>query len=104
MAIDLISVPNILDFNAELKLQGFRLYPIDTKKNVVRFYNRIEFYKIFVITGHNKIQYADKSFYVNGTTLFFGSPRIPNSWENITEQTGDTCLIKKQNLSNGIRK
>jgi len=98
MAIDLISVPNILDFNAELKLKGFKVYTIDTKKNVVRSYNRKDFYKICVITGHNIIQYSDKGFNVKGTTLFFGNPRIPYSWENITEQTGYTCLFSENFL------
>lgn len=95
MAIDLINVPNILDFNAELKLQGFKVYPIDTKKNVVRSYNRKDFYKICIITGHNIIQYADKGFEVQGTTLFFGNPLIPYSWENMTQQTGYTCLFSE---------
>jgi hypothetical protein len=56
MAIDLLTVPNILDFNTDLKLK-FRVYPIDTK-NLVRSYNR-KFYKICIITGHNAIQHAD---------------------------------------------
>lgn len=98
MALDFISVPNVLDFNAELKLQGFKVYPIDTQKNVLRTYNRKDFYKICVITGHNNIQYADKGFDVKGTTLFFGNPRIPYSWENITEQTGYSCLFSESFL------
>jgi AraC-like DNA-binding protein len=98
MAIDLTSAPNILDFNAELKLQGFKVYPIDTKKNIVRSYNRKDFYKICVITGHNVIQYADRGFDVQGTTLFFGNPLIPYSWENITQQTGYTCLFSESFL------
>ncbi len=98
MALDFISVPNVLDFNAELKLQGFKVYPIDTQKNVLRIYNRKDFYKICVITGHNNIQYADKGFDVKGTTLFFGNPRIPYSWENITEQTGYSCLFSESFL------
>lgn len=98
MALDFISVPNVLDFNEELKLQGFKVYPIDTQKNVLRTYNRKDFYKICVITGHNNIQYADKGFDVKGTTLFFGNPRIPYSWENITEQTGYSCLFSESFL------
>jgi AraC family transcriptional activator of pobA len=98
MAIDLINVPNILDFNAELKLQGFKVYPIDTEKNVVRSYNRKDFYKICIITGHNIIQYAEKGFDVQGTTLFFGNPLIPYSWENMTQQTGYTCLFSENFL------
>ena len=93
-----MSVTNILDFNGELKLQGFKVYPIDTKKNIVRSYNRKDFYKICIITGHNIIHYADKGFDVNGTTLFFGNPLIPYSWENVTEQTGYTCLFSERFL------
>jgi AraC-like DNA-binding protein len=95
VAIDFLSVTNILDFNAELKLQGFKVYPIDTKKNVLRSYNRKDFYKICIITGHNIIQYADQGFNVNGTTLFFGNPLIPYSWENVDQQTGYTCLFSE---------
>ena len=95
MAIDLLTVPNILDFNVDLKLQGFKVYPIDTKQNVIRSYNRKDFYKICVITGHNIIQYAEKGFEVSGTTLFFGNPLIPYSWENMTQQTGYTCLFSE---------
>ena len=95
MAIDLLTVPNILDFNNDLKLKGFRAYPIDTKQNVVRSYNRKDFYKICIITGHNIIHYADKGFDVSGTTLFFGNPLIPYSWENMTQQTGYTCLFSE---------
>jgi len=103
MAIDLISIPNILDFNVDLKLQGFKVYPIDTKQCVVRSYSRKDFYKICVITGHNIIQYADKGFDVKGTTLFFGNPRIPYSWENIDDQTGYTCLFSEHFLKNQNR-
>jgi AraC family transcriptional activator of pobA len=99
MAVDLTSAPNILDFNTELKLQGFKVYPIDTKKNIVRSYNRKDFYKICVITGHNVIQYADRGFDAKGTTLFFGNPLIPYSWENMTQQTGYTCLFSESFLS-----
>lgn len=60
MAVDLLTVPHILDFNTDLKLQGFKVYPINTKQNLVRSYNRKDFYKICIITGHNIIQYADK--------------------------------------------
>jgi len=103
MAIDILSVPNILDFNAELKLQGFKVYPIDTLKNVVRSYNRKDFYKICVITGHNIIQYSDKGFEAKGTTLFFGNPMIPYSWENISQQTGYTCLFSENFLKSQER-
>jgi len=95
MAIDLLTVPNILDYNTELKLQGFKVYAIDTHKNIVRSYNRKDFYKICIVTAHCFVQYADKAFDVKGTTLFFGNPMIPYSWENITQATGYTLLFSE---------
>ncbi len=95
MAIDVLTVPNILDYNSELKLQGFKVYAIDTEKNIVRSYNRKDFYKICIVNGQSYVQYADKAFELNGTTLFFGNPLIPYSWENITQATGYTLLFSE---------
>ena len=95
MAIDQLTVPNILDYNSELKLQGFKLYAIDTSKNIVRSYNRKDFYKLCLVTGHCFVQYQDKAFEVKGTTLFFGNPLIPYSWENLAHATGYTLLFSE---------
>ncbi len=95
MAIDVLTVPNIFDYNTELKLRGFKIYAIDTHKNIVRSYNRKDFYKICIVTAHCFVQYADKGFEVDGTTLFFGNPLIPYSWENITQATGYTLLFSE---------
>jgi AraC family transcriptional activator of pobA len=95
MAVNVLNVPNILDYNSDLKLHGFKVYPLDTGKNIVRAYDRKNFYKICMITGHNIIQFADRGFDVKGTTLFFGNPLLPYSWENITNQTGYTCLFSE---------
>jgi AraC-like DNA-binding protein len=99
MAIDLLTVPNILDYNSDLKLQGFKLYVIDTQKNIVRSYNRKDFYKVCIVTGHCFVQYSDKAFEVKGTTLFFGNPLIPYSWENITQATGYSLLFSENFFS-----
>jgi AraC-like DNA-binding protein len=99
MAIDLLTVPNIFDYSNELKLQGFKVYPIDTHKNIVRSYNRKDFYKICLVTGHCFVQYADKAFEVKGTTLFFGNPLIPYSWENVSQATGYTLLFSENFFS-----
>jgi AraC family transcriptional activator of pobA len=61
----------------------------------LRSYDRKSFYKICMITGEKVIQYADRGYKVSGTTLFFGNPLIPYSWENTTEQTGYTCLFSE---------
>jgi AraC family transcriptional regulator, transcriptional activator of pobA len=88
-----------LDFNAELKLKGFKVYEIDSTQSVVRNYNRKDFYKICLNNGKNIINYADRSFETNGSALFFGNPHIPYSWETVsTTYTGYACLFTEEFL------
>src|SRR6516225_3391310 len=95
MAIDLLTVPNIFDYNAELKLQSFKIYAIDTDKNIVRSYNRKDFYKICLVNARCFIHDAHKVFEVSGTTLFCGNPLFPYGWENVTQATGYTLLFSE---------
>ena len=62
-------VTHVSDFNTELKLTGFKVYAIETQSNIVRTYNRKDFYKICLITGKSIIHYADKGIEIDGTTL-----------------------------------
>jgi AraC-like DNA-binding protein len=82
------SAAPVSDFNTELKLKGFKVYEVKVDSNIVRTYNRKDFYKICLNTVKNHIHYADRSFETNGSILFFGNPHIPYSWETIarTEQ------------------
>src|ERR1700754_2789892 len=85
-----------VDFNAELKLKGFKVYEIESSKKVVRNYNRKDFYKICMNTGTNFIHYADRSYETDGTILFFGNPHIPYAWEiNSTSYSGFACLFSE---------
>lgn len=95
MAVDVLTVPNIFDYSNELKFQGFKVYAIDTSKNIVRSYNRKDFYKVCLVNAHCFVQYADKGFEVEGTMLFFGNPLIPYSWENVSHATGYTLLFSE---------
>jgi len=95
---------NISDFNRELKLKGFRVYEIKSETNIVRDYNRKDFYKICLNTGKNIIHYADRSFETDGTVLFFGTPIIPYSWQTIsTSYHGYACLFSEDFLKTGER-
>lgn len=96
--------PNTSDFNAELKLKGFKVYEIDSTNSVVRSYNRKDFYKICLNTGKNIIHYADRSFETDGPVLFFGNPYIPYSWEIVSSTyTGYACLFTEDFLKFGDR-
>jgi AraC-like DNA-binding protein len=78
------NVRSVSEFNNELKLKGFNVYQIEADTNAIRMYSRKDFYKICLTTGNSIIHYADRSFVMDGTILFFGNPHIPYSWETIS--------------------
>ena len=87
------------EFNNELRLRGFKAFPIKCDSNATRVYSRKDFYKICLTTGRSRIHYADRSFDHEGTVLFFGNPHIPYSWETIsTTYVGYTCLFSEEFL------
>lgn len=80
------------------------VYEIETGSNDIRTYKRRGIYKICLVTGKSIIHYADKGFEVDGTTLFFGNPHIPYSWEIISkDQAGYTCLFTEAFLRGNDR-
>jgi AraC family transcriptional activator of pobA len=84
---------NILDFNAELKLKGFKVYEVDGNA-AGHSYSRKDFYKISMTSGKYVFHYADRSFETDETILFFGNPRIPYSCEVIKPTPdGYACLF-----------
>lgn len=57
-------------------------------------YSRRSFFKVTLITGHNKIHYADKCIEVNGSALVFTNPTIPYFWDTVSEkQIGYMCIF-----------
>lgn len=94
------SVRPLSEFNSELKLKGFNVFQIEDDSTATRVYSRKDFYKICLTTGKSIIHYADRSYEMDGTILFFGNPHIPYSWETIsTEYVGYTCLFSEDFLS-----
>lgn len=88
------STRTISAFNTELKLKGFNAFQIEDDSHGVRVYNRKDFYKICLTTGQSIINYADRSFDMKGTILFFANPHVPYSWETISRSyVGYTCLF-----------
>jgi AraC family transcriptional activator of pobA len=83
-------------FNNELKLKGFNVFQIEEDANGVHEYSRKDFYKICLTTGESLINYADRSFTMKGTILFFANPNVPYSWETISRSyIGYTCLFSE---------
>lgn len=89
----------VSEFNSELRLKGFNVWQLEGDNNATRIYSRKDFYKVCVTTGRSIIHYADRSFEAEGTTLFFGNPHVPYSWETLsTTYVGYTCLFSEDFL------
>ncbi len=88
-----------LDFNAELKLKGFKVYEVDSNASGHN-YSRKDFFKISLTSGKYIFHYADRSFETDETILFFGNPRVPYSCEIIRPSVdGYACLFSKDFLN-----
>ncbi|WP_379964378.1 helix-turn-helix domain-containing protein [Epilithonimonas sp. UC225_85] len=62
-------------------------------------YNRRTYYKISLINGRNKVEYADKTIEIEDCAVLFASPRIPYNYTHLcTEQSGHFCVFTKDFL------
>lgn len=93
------NIRSVSEFNNTLKLKGFNIFQIEDDTKVIRLYSRKDFYKICLTTGRSIIHYADRSFEMDGTILFFGNPHIPYSWETLSRTcVGYSCLFSEDFL------
>jgi AraC family transcriptional activator of pobA len=91
------TIRTVSDYNAELKLRGFNVFQIEADGAATKIYSRKDFYKICLTTGKSTIHYADRTFEVEGTVLFFGNPHISYSWEtHSATYVGYTCLFSEE--------
>ncbi|GGA81508.1 helix-turn-helix domain-containing protein [Puia dinghuensis] len=57
-------------------------------------YRRIDYYKISLMLGNNRLEYADKVLEINSPSLVFSNPLIPYKWERLSENpTGYFCIF-----------
>ena len=65
-------------------------------------YNRRAYYKISLIMGRNRAEYADKVIGIEQNALLFATPQIPYNWEPLDEkQSGFFCIFSEDFLSPG---
>lgn len=63
-------------------------------------YNRRSYYKISLIRGRNRVEYADRVLDIAEQALLFASPRVPYRYTPINpEQSGHFCVFTKDFLS-----
>lgn len=57
-------------------------------------YSRKDFFKISLIIGKNRANYADKTIEIDKQALLFANPQIPYNWEYLEEeQSGYFCVF-----------
>ncbi len=85
------------DINKEIG--HFNVFKIDElmrklKEKPAMPYNRRSYYKISLIKGRNKAEYADKVIEIEKNALLFGTPRIPYNYVPQDEnQSGFFCIF-----------
>ncbi|PPK87597.1 AraC family transcriptional regulator [Neolewinella xylanilytica] len=63
-------------------------------------YNRRTYYKISLISGRNRAEYADKVIEVGGEALLFATPNIPYHWLPLDSQPrGYFCVFTRDFLA-----
>jgi len=55
---------------------------------------RRDFYKIVLFSGHNLVQYPNRTVETRFTSLLFAPPRIPHTWKSLKDSTeGYLCVF-----------
>lgn len=66
----------------------------EVKRRNVMPYNRRAYYKISLIRGKNRAEYADKVIDVQTNALLFATPRVPYHWVPLDDdQAGNFCVF-----------
>ncbi|MBL3658504.1 helix-turn-helix domain-containing protein [Fulvivirga sediminis] len=82
------SIPKLLPFNI------YRLSEVSKDKPMP--YSRKDYYKISLISGKNRVHYADKVLEVEDNMLLFANPQIPYNWDPLSEDKhGAFCVFTK---------
>lgn len=69
----------------------FQHEPVEPGKTKTIPYKRRDFYKIMLVVGNIKMNYADRVVTVKKQALFFSNPQIPYNCENL-ERIEDGCF------------
>ncbi len=72
----------------------FNIFKRNNSKTKPIAFNRRDFFKITLLKGKIKVDYADKSFVSEKYALMFSDPLVPYSWEPLDEnQSGCFCIF-----------
>lgn len=95
---------NIIPEGINKEIGHFNVFRIDdmiahTAKKGVMPYNRRAYYKISMIRGRNKAEYADKVIHIEKNALLFATPKIPYNYVPLDgDQSGLFCIFTPEFL------
>jgi len=76
---------NVFDISDTIKM---------VKQKNMMPYNRRAYYKISLIRGKNRAEYADKVIEIKKNALLFATPKVPYNWIPLDEnQSGSFCVF-----------
>jgi len=93
---DFYSEINLVPEGISRELGHFNLFDLETLAKTspgVMPYNRREYYKISLIRGRYRAEYADKTIDIPDRALVFATPRIPYRWIPLGEPSGQFCIF-----------
>jgi len=91
--------------NTPLNNTGSGHFNVFTRENCKGTpYGRRDFYKISLVIGKGRLQYADRWLDMDAPALLISNPRVPYSWEPMGEQKGWYCLFTEAFLYPGEQK
>ncbi len=74
----------------------FKVVPVAPGQSSQVPYKRRDFFKITLMVGPNKVQYADKVIEVQKQALVFSNPFIPYKWEDLSKiESGYFCIFNQ---------
>lgn len=91
-----LDVPEHFRQDSNSHFNVFRLENCVGNHDSMPRYSRRAFYKVSLVRGPSVYHYADKSIEVSGTTLIFFNPKVPYTWQPLSDNTtGYFCIFRE---------
>ncbi|WP_294243390.1 AraC family transcriptional regulator [uncultured Chryseobacterium sp.] len=100
-----LSIESILPKGLQKEIGHFNVFDIARTIQQVKLtfqmpYNRRKYYKISLIRGKNRAEYADKIIRIKSNALLFATPKVPYHWiPEDTDQSGSFCVFTEDFFS-----
>ena len=92
----------LLSNNVHKNIGHFNVFNIESIYNNCKSkpempYNRRTYYKVSLIKGENRVEYADRTIEIKEFGVLFATPKIPYRYTPITSnQSGHFCVFTKE--------